>query len=231
MNNDLAPDFNLTDIYGFNFKLSDYLGKVVLINFMATWCSPCSSQILELVEVYENFSKDTLEMISIDIDLQGTNQQLQSYVDYFIDQGYQINWPFALDTNEEKVTDKYQINAIPTNVIVDYRGYISYIGEGLKIADELVWEIEKASKYPKLIYGKITNLSRNNDFISFQAINIKAITLNPFSFNSYSSGAYFEISKEYNGFIGENYIFALVNRYVPKTPVISFTVDSSDEFI
>jgi len=75
------------------------------------------------------------------------------------------------------------------------------------------WDVvEIEPNYPKLIFGKISNLISNDDFISFQAVNIKAITLNPFSFNSYSSGEYFEISKYYNGFIGENYIFALVNR-------------------
>ena len=146
VDDDSAPDFTLTDIHGINFTLSDNVGKVVLINFMATWSNPCYHQILELVMVYENFSRLDLEMISVDIDIHETAQQLQSYIEDIEEDGYEVNWTFAIDTAEENVGDKYQVDCIPTIVIVDRRGHISYRHEGIISADELITEIEKAKQ-------------------------------------------------------------------------------------
>jgi len=146
VDDDLAPDFTLTDIHGINFTLFDNAGKVVLINFMATWSNPCYHQILELVMVYENFSRLDLEMISIDIDICETAQQLQSYIEDIEEDGYEVNWTFTIDTVEENVGDKYQVDCIPTIVIVDRSGRISYRHEGIISADELITEIEKAKQ-------------------------------------------------------------------------------------
>ncbi|MCD4663683.1 MAG: redoxin domain-containing protein [Bacteroidales bacterium] len=144
VDDDSAPDFTLTDIHGINFTLSDNAGKVVLINFMATWSNPCYHQILELVMVYENFSRLDLEMISVDIDIHETAQQLQGYIEDIEEDGYEVNWTFAIDTAEENVGDKYQVDCIPTIVIVDRRGHVSYRHQGVILADELITEIEKA---------------------------------------------------------------------------------------
>lgn len=59
------------------------------------------------------------------------------------------------------------------------------------------------------IFGKITNLSSQGDYITFEAVKTRVITFSPFSFNSYVSGEVFVISKEYQGFAGVRYIFAL----------------------
>jgi len=96
--------------------------------------------------VYENFSRLDLEMISIDIDICETAQQLQSYIEGIEEDGYEVNWTFAIDTAEENVGDKYQVDCIPIIVVVDRRGHISYRHEGIISADELITEIEKAKQ-------------------------------------------------------------------------------------
>lgn len=72
-----APDFTLIDIDGNNFTLSQHRGKVILIDFMATWCPLCHIQLSELTEVFSQVG-DEIIMISIDIDLQESEEDLRN---------------------------------------------------------------------------------------------------------------------------------------------------------
>jgi len=67
-----------------------------------------------------------------------------------------------------------------------------------------VYELKNA-----FIFGKITNLSSQGEYIQFEAVKTRVITFSPFSFNTYMSGEVFVISKEYQGFTGVRFIFAL----------------------
>jgi hypothetical protein len=78
-----------------------------------------------------------------------------------------------------------------------------------------------------LIFGRITNLRTEDEYITFQAVNIKVITFVPFSFNPIKSGEYFEILKEHIGFIGVSFILALTKAYTPDTPNIACITDST----
>ncbi len=79
-------------------------------------------------------------------------------------------------------------------------------------------DIESDLQNNTFIFGGITNLSSDGDSITFNAVNIIVISFTPFSFHTFSSGEYFEISKDYTGFIGVNFIFALVNEYIQTIP-------------
>jgi hypothetical protein len=82
--------------------------------------------------------------------------------------------------------------------------------------------LQKLSYQQKaLIFGEITNLWTYEETIVFQAVKIKVVTFFPFSFNPYTSGEYFEILKEYKGFIGVRFIFALTTLYTPEIACIA----------
>jgi len=64
----LAPDFSVTDLNEQTLQLSRYRGKVVLLNFWATWCSPCRSEIPRFVELQNKYDKEGFEIIGISLD-------------------------------------------------------------------------------------------------------------------------------------------------------------------
>ncbi len=133
-----APDFTLTDIDGNNVTLSNYLGKVVLINFFATWCLPCKEEMPELVAFHEKHGNEII-MISIDTDVTESIGDIISFM-----QEYNAEWIFALDTTEEYVMGKYKVIGVPSTFIVDPKGDISYMHLGPVKENELLREMDKA---------------------------------------------------------------------------------------
>ena len=138
-NKEKAIDFQLEDINGNTFNLSDYLGKVALINFFATWCEPCKTEMTDLLATYEKYG-DTIIMISIDYN---NNESLETIREF--KNNYSTEWIFARDTNEELVKEKYNVFSIPMTFIIDTKGYISYSHLGPVKYFDLNGEIVKAS--------------------------------------------------------------------------------------
>jgi cytochrome oxidase Cu insertion factor (SCO1/SenC/PrrC family) len=116
-----APDFSLIDLDGKNFTLSEMRGKVVLLDFMATWCGPCQAAMPDLVKLYEERG-DEVVMISISIDPSfDTDEVLSSWRDQ-----WGANWIHARDLADPPVGQLYFVRAIPTYVIIDQFGNIQY---------------------------------------------------------------------------------------------------------
>ena len=67
----VSPAFQLLDLEGNQISLSDYNGKVVLLNFWATWCAPCRVEMPAMESLYQDLNKDGLEVLAISIDPQG----------------------------------------------------------------------------------------------------------------------------------------------------------------
>jgi len=132
---DKAPDFTLVDINGEQFKLSDHLGKIVLIDFFATWCSPCISEIEHLKSLYNKYPQDQFIIISIGVDPRETNNDLRNFA-----QQYDIEWTVACDTDQ--VSDKYGVSPIPHLVIIDAEGYRRQDHIGLTEESTLSLEID-----------------------------------------------------------------------------------------
>lgn len=118
-----APNFALKTLEGKTVKLSDYKGKIVLIDFWATWCPPCKKGIPDLIELQKSYSKD-LVVVGISLDQERTIKDLKPFIE-----NYGINYPVVLG-DQKVVLDYGGVNAIPTSFIVDQKGFIvdSHVG-------------------------------------------------------------------------------------------------------
>lgn len=113
----MAPDFTLRSIKKKMVTLSDYRGKVVLINFWATWCQPCQAEMPHLQAIYDEFHEKGFEVLSISID----ESRDSSKVKPLIRRG-KYTFPVLLD-KQTKVIPLYNPDqTLPYNVLVDKEG-------------------------------------------------------------------------------------------------------------
>jgi len=132
----LAPDFSLTDLDENIFSLTDFRGRIVILDFMATWCGPCRLQMPYNKLVWEEFG-DKLILISIDIDIMESEETLKTFA-----QEYQYaTWIWAKDT--AKLSEVYKVASIPTTVIIDQEGYIRFTHVGVTSSSTLIQEIKE----------------------------------------------------------------------------------------
>ena len=153
-----APDFTFNTMNDSVYTLSALEGKVVLINFWATWCGPCRMEIPEFNELYKSYHEKGLEILGISID--DNKKQLKNFAKSFaVD--YPLLYGSARDMN--KVMKDYGgVYAVPSSFLIGKEGSIiwSYPGAILKLYDPqtfaaLVYEIEKELK----------NVTRNNAIV------------------------------------------------------------------
>ena len=118
-----APDFTLPTIFGSPFKLSDHRGKVVLVNWFATWCPPCIEEMPHLQkEVWEKFRGPDFTMVSI-----AREETLQIVRPFVLENA--LTWPIALDVTREAFA-KYAEAYIPRNHVIDREGKIIFQSQG-----------------------------------------------------------------------------------------------------
>ncbi len=96
----------------------------------ATWCTPCQIQMLELKKTYDNYDRDELEILSIDIDQRETVYLVNNFLDAYKEQlNIELNWIFGMD--DSSIWEKYILNgSIPTLYIFSQNGTIYYSHEG-----------------------------------------------------------------------------------------------------
>ena len=137
-----GEDFIFTSVDGNEIHLSTYRGKIVVLDMWATWCNPCLSQIIELQKIYNQYSRDTLEIFSVDIDPSETLQQIKDFRDSFkLQKGIDLNW--ILGKDDGSIWQKYMISGgIPTLCIFDQEGKLFYQNEGLENAVRLSQKID-----------------------------------------------------------------------------------------
>ncbi|MBI5400261.1 TlpA family protein disulfide reductase [Candidatus Saganbacteria bacterium] len=124
-----AIDFTLRDLNGKNQTLSQYKGKLMLLNFWASWCPPCRSEMPAFQKLYELADKDKFILLTVNI------KQSQSKVVNFIRQN-DYTFPVLLDISG-RVADQYRANFIPLTLIIDQDGKIIQRVTG---AREWTWE-------------------------------------------------------------------------------------------
>jgi len=118
-----APHFTLQDIEGKTVRLKDLRGKVVLLNFFATWCAPCRQEIPEFVRLYEKYHGKGFEIVGIGLDMEGA-AALAPFAKRF-----RIPYPIVVGTRDV-VVGYGDIKGVPTSFFIDQNGYIagSFIG-------------------------------------------------------------------------------------------------------
>ncbi len=122
----MAPDFVLKDIEGNNVQLSQYRGKIVVLEFWATWCPPCKATIPELIALQKKYAARGLVVLGVSID---EGEGLPSKLSAF-SKGHNINYPILL--GDENISKSYGIFSVPSTfligkdqkIIMAYRGYV-----------------------------------------------------------------------------------------------------------
>jgi thiol-disulfide isomerase/thioredoxin len=131
-NPDPAPEFKLPGLDGQPLTLANARGKVILLNFWATWCGPCRAEIPDLVELQERY-KDRLQIIGLIVDDDDTDA-----IKKFVEEAG-VNYPVAVATPEVRI--KYGgIPALPTSFVLDTEGRIVQKHTGLR--DPTLYESE-----------------------------------------------------------------------------------------
>ena len=125
--NDTGDDFSFTTLDGEMKRLSDFYGKVVVLDCMAVNCQPCMVQMFELKKISENYSTDDVAILSIDVwvsngetatMLQDMIKDFKNYVNVTLD------WTFGLDDPEGTIENRYASEGVPSLYIYDKNGNI-----------------------------------------------------------------------------------------------------------
>ena len=114
----LPPDFEAQDIAGKAVKLSDLKGKVVLLDFWATWCPPCRVEVPNLLEIYRKFKDEDFVLISVSLD-----RDLTAARKFVKDK--EMDWVHIIDWEAgREIATLYQVEYIPSTFVINRKGKI-----------------------------------------------------------------------------------------------------------
>lgn len=112
-----APDFTLTNIQGHKMTLSNYRGKLVLLNFWSTTCPPCVAEIPSLVSLHHEFKAQGLVVLGIALD--PTEKPVRELIARL-----KVDYPTLMDSSKDVYFDSYGLFGQPVSVIVDRNGVV-----------------------------------------------------------------------------------------------------------
>ena len=109
-------DFELPDLKGGSLKLNSFEGKVVFLNFFATWCGPCKAEMPSMQKLYEKLKPEGFEILAVDL------QESPAVVEAFVKR-YGLTFPVVLDRSGQ-IGAYYGARSIPTSYIIDRSGNV-----------------------------------------------------------------------------------------------------------
>ena len=129
-----APDFNLKDADGKPVKLSDYRGKVVLLNFWATWCGPCKIESPWFMDFEQTYKDKNFAVLGVSLDEDGWDA-VKPYI-----QQKKINYRVMIGT--EQVAQMYgEVDSLPTTFMIDREGRVAAVHIGLVSKSDYIHDI------------------------------------------------------------------------------------------
>ena len=131
-----APDFAFTLFDGREFRLSDYRGQVILINFWASWCPPCRDEAPDLQALYDAYGADGFIVLGVNM-LESSRRKALDFIDEF-----GIAYPNGEDLRE-KVTNLYRVEAPPESFLIDRRGAVRRFFIGSVEYDDVSRSVEE----------------------------------------------------------------------------------------
>jgi thiol-disulfide isomerase/thioredoxin len=131
-----APlDFTIPDMNGVDVNLASFRGKVILLNFWATWCGPCKLEIPDLVELQDQYADD---LVVLGFSVDDTAEQIRPYASE-----YQMNYPVLVGLGHENVQEAYgPLFGIPVTVLIDRDGRIAKKMSGIRSKEQFEREIQ-----------------------------------------------------------------------------------------
>ncbi|MBU2870788.1 TlpA family protein disulfide reductase [Colwellia sp. E2M01] len=119
-----APDFTLKSLSGENLKLTEQRGKIIVLNFWASWCGPCRVEMPVLQDFYTKYQDLGVSVWGVNVE-----QENQAGRDFL--KGLDLSFPILFDSSNS-ISDVYDVEAMPTTVIIDRDGLVRYIYRGYK---------------------------------------------------------------------------------------------------
>ena len=119
-----APDFTLRSMDGQNLRLQELRGRVVLVNFWATWCGPCRQEMPHLNRLYDKYRSSGFVMLGVNIDDDANNA-------IGVANKLGMKFPVLFDT-DKKVSRLYDLNTMPSTVVIDRDGKVRYVHRGYR---------------------------------------------------------------------------------------------------
>jgi peroxiredoxin len=119
-----APDFTLPSLDGPNLRLQEQRGRVVMINFWATWCGPCRVEMPHLARLYEKYRGSGFTVLAVNIDE-------DPHKAASLAKQLGMRFPVLLDS-EKKVSRLYDLSTMPSTVLVDRDGRVRYVHRGYR---------------------------------------------------------------------------------------------------
>jgi peroxiredoxin len=117
-----APDFSLSAMSGPNMRLQDQRGRVVMVNFWATWCAPCRQEMPQLNRLYQKYRSAGFVLLGVNVD-----DDPSKAAEVATKLG--VTFPVLLDPNKN-VSKLYDLSTMPSTVIIDRDGRVRYVHRG-----------------------------------------------------------------------------------------------------
>jgi len=133
-----APDFTLKTVHGQEIILSSLKGKVILLDFWATWCGPCKESIPHLIHLYRNYRDKGFELIGMSMDKADQIELVRRFIG-------SMEIPYPVIITPEEVAKNYKVTGFPTTILIDRQGKVreKIIGFNNGIAKQLVAKVEE----------------------------------------------------------------------------------------
>jgi cytochrome c biogenesis protein CcmG/thiol:disulfide interchange protein DsbE len=128
------PEIGLTDRAGNQIDLEALKGRVVLVDFWASWCAPCKQEMPVLERLYQKYKKDGLVIVAVSVDNEGTN------IAEFLKQVH-VSFPVVHD-KDHKVADRYKPPRMPSSYVIDRKGIVRQVHGGFRADDAAKLEAE-----------------------------------------------------------------------------------------